>query len=223
MVKGFDDMITLLFEAVKWIVIVLGALLLWLFVVVKLVRHHFHFPIPAFAAQLIDNPIRRKLIQRPEVIADRMQLRSGMIVVEIGPGKGSYTKAVARRVLPDGRVLAVDIQELVIERLKERVQREKIGNIEPRIDNAYNFSLGNESVDRVLAIACLPEIPNPVKVLRECHRILKRNGQLSLCELILDPDYPWRRTEKRWALEAGFKLENEFGNVFSYQLNFKKP
>jgi ubiquinone/menaquinone biosynthesis C-methylase UbiE len=215
-------MLPLVFEIVKWAALVLGIFLFVIFVVVRLIRHHFHFPVPAFLTQLIDNPLRRRLIQRPEAIADRMGLHPGMIVVEIGPGKGSYTKVVASRILPDGKVYAVDIQESVIKRLKEKVQREKIRNIEPRIDNAHNFSFENESIDRVLAITSLPEIPDPVKVLHECHRILRRNGLVNLCELIIDPDYPRRQTEKGWALEAGFKLENEFGNVFSYQLNFKK-
>lgn len=215
-------MLLLIFEIAKWAAIVFGIFLFLFFVVLRLIRHYFHFPIPAFATQLIDNPIRRRFIQRPEAIADRMQLHPGMIVVEIGPGKGSYTKAVASRILPDGKVYAVDVQESVIKRLKEKVQREKIRNIEPRIDNAHNFSFQNESVDRVLAVASLPEIPDPVKVLRGCRRILRRNGLVSLCEIVMDPDYPRRQTEKRWAVEAGFKLENEFGNVFSYQLNFKK-
>jgi ubiquinone/menaquinone biosynthesis C-methylase UbiE len=221
-IAGFNYMLLLIFEIAKWVAIVFGIFLFLLFVVFRLIRHYFHFPIPAFATQLIDNPYRRRYIQKPNVIADRMQLRPGMIVVEIGPGKGNYTKAVASRILPDGKVYAVDIQESVIKRLKEKVQREKIGNIEPRIDDAHNFSFSDESIDRVLAIACLPEIPNPIQVLRECHRILRRNGLVSLCEIVMDPDYPRRQTEKRWALEAGFKLENEFGNVFSYQLNFKK-
>lgn len=52
---------------------------------------------------LIDNPLRRKFVQKPDVIAERMQLKPGMIVVEIGPGKGSYTKAVAKRILPNGK------------------------------------------------------------------------------------------------------------------------
>lgn len=215
-------MLPVLLEIVKWVAIVFGIFLFFLFIVLRIVRHYLHFPIPSFATQFIDNPIRRRLIQRPEVIADRMELHSGMIVVEIGPGKGSYTKAVASRILPDGKVYAVDVQELVIKRLKEKVQREKIRNIEPKIDNAHNFSFQDESVDRVLAVASLPEIPDPVKVLRECHRILRRDGLVSLCELIMDPDYPRRRTERRWAQEAGFTLENEFGNFFTYQLNFKK-
>jgi len=215
-------MLSLLFEIAKWISLIFVIFLFSVVVVLRIIRHYIHFPIPSFATRLIDNPIRRRLIQRPDTISNRMQLEPGMIVVEIGPGTGTYTKAVAERIMPNGKVFAVDIQESVIRRLKEQIERNKIANIFPKIDDAHNFSFPDESVDRVLAIATLPEIPNPVQVLRECHRILRPNGLVSLCELIIDPDYPRRNTEKKWAQEAGFKLENEFGNFVSYQLNFKK-
>ncbi len=172
--------------------------------------------------KLIDNPLRRKFLQNPDIIAERMQLKPGMIVVEIGPGKGSYTKAVAKRILPDGKVYAVDISEKVISRLKEKIEEEGITNIVAQIDDAYKFSFATESVDRVLAVACLPEIPDPIKVLAECRRILKPDGLVCLCELLFDPDYPRRKTEKRWATEAGFELHQEFGRWAAYQLLFKK-
>jgi len=162
------------------------------------------------------------MIQKPNIIADRMQLEPGLIVVELGPGKGNYTKAVAEKILPGGTVYAVDIQEKVIDYMKKRVEREKIPNIVPMIDDAYKFSFEAESVDRILAICTLPEIPNPVRVLGEFGRILKPKGIVSLCELFPDLDYPRRKTEKRWAREAGLKLCQEFGNWFSYQLNFCK-
>jgi len=215
-------MLSLLFEIAKWISLIFVIFLFSVVVVLRIIRHYIHFPIPSFATRLIDNPIRRRFVQRPDTISNRMQLEPGMIVVEIGPGTGTYTKAVAERIMPNGKVFAVDIQESVIRRLKEQIERNKIANIFPKIDDAHNFSFPDESVDRVLAIATLPEIPNPVQVLRECHRILRPNGLVSLCELIIDPDYPRRNTEKKWAQEAGFKLENEFGNFVSYQLNFKK-
>jgi len=172
--------------------------------------------------RLIDNPIRRRFIQKPNRIAERMRLEPGMIVVEIGPGKGSYTKAVAEKVLPNGKVYAIDIQESVINRLKRRIKKEDISNIVPKIDDAFNLSFENKSVDRIFAIACLPEIPDPVKALKEFHRILKPSGIISLSELFPDPDYPRRKTEKKWAEIAGFELDEEFGNWFVYQLNFKK-
>jgi SAM-dependent methyltransferase len=189
----------------------------------RVIRRFYHFPIPGFLTQLIDNPVRRRFIQKPEVVADRMRLGPGMTVVEIGPGKGSYTKAVAERVLPGGVVYAIDIQESVIEWLRERFEREGVTNVHPRIDDAYDLSLEDGSVDRVLAIACLPEIPDPVRVLKECYRVLRPGGLVCLSEVFSDPDYPRRNTEKRWAEQAGLLLEEEFGNFLLYQLNFTKP
>jgi ubiquinone/menaquinone biosynthesis C-methylase UbiE len=172
--------------------------------------------------RLIDNPIRRNLIQKPKTVAERMNLEPGMTVIEIGPGKGSYTKVIAKNILPDGIVYAIDIQESVIKRLQKRIERENIHNIIPKIEDAYNLSFEDNSVDRVLMIACLPEIPNPVRVLKEIKRILKPNGLVCLSELLPDPDYPRRKTEKKWANEAGLELDNQFGNWFIYQLNFRK-
>jgi len=192
---------------------------------VRIIRKIYKFPIPAFATRLIDNPIRRRLLQKPELIAERMQLKPGMTVVEIGPGKGSYTKAVAEKVQPNGKVFAIDIQESIINRLKKKIKKESIQNIIPKIDDAYNLSFEDESVDRIFAITCLPEIPDPIRILMEFKRILKPDGIISLSELFLDPDYPLRRTEKRWAKEAGLDFYEGFGNWFVYQLNFikKKP
>ncbi len=211
---------------IKWILLGFFATFLFLLVfsqlIVRILRKYYHFPIPAFLTQIIDNPIRRKFIQKPPRIVERMHLAPNMIVVEIGPGKGNYTKAVARKILPGGKLFAVDIQERVVEKLRKKVLKERISNIIPKIDDAYNFSFEDESIDRVLAIACIPEIPDPIKVLKECKRILKPDGIISLCELAMDPDYPWRKTEKKWAREAGLELFEEFGNWFVYQLNFCK-
>ena len=211
-----------MWSAAEWAVLIIAVFVFLFFVLLRIIKHYFHSPIPSIATRLIDNPIRRRLIQRPGTVADRMELQSGMTVVEIGPGSGTYTKAVAERILPNGKVFAIDIQEQVIKRLEERVKRDRVTNVFPRIDNAHDFSFPDKSVDRFFAVASLPEIPNPVLVLRECNRILRPNGLVSLCELMIDPDYPRRSTEKKWAQEAGFKLENEFGSFFSYQLNFRK-
>ncbi|MFX1274978.1 MAG: class I SAM-dependent methyltransferase [Promethearchaeota archaeon] len=136
-------------------------------------------------------------IQKPKKIAERITLKPGMIVVEIGPGKGNYTKIIAEKILPGGLVYAVDIQVPIIEKLREKIEKENIPNIIPKIDDAYKFSFEDRSVDRVFANTYLSEISDPVKMLQECRRILKKDGIISLCEMALDPDYPWRKTEKK--------------------------
>lgn len=202
--------------------IIILSFLFILLVVAKIVRKIHPFPIPAFLTRLIDNPIRRKFMQQPEKLADRLDLKPGMTVIEVGPGKGNYTKAIAKKVSSDGRVYAIDIQEWVIEKLKKRLEEENIKNIEPKIDDAYALSFQDNSIDRIFLNTCLPEIPEPVRALKEFRRVLKKGGFVSMSELFLDPDYPFRSTEKRWAKEAGLDLKSEFGNWFTYQLNFQK-
>ena len=190
--------------------------------IVRIIRKIHPFPIPHFVTDMIDNPMRRKYIQKPDEIAERTGAKPGDIVLEVGPGKGTYTIAVARQVLPEGKVYAIDIQQPVLDRLKKRLKEEKISNIIPKIDDAYNLSFEDDTIDVIFTIACLPEIPRPVDVLKEFKRVLKPGGIISLCELFIDPDYPLRRTEKKWASKAGLVLKEEFGNWFAYQLNFTK-
>jgi len=90
--------------------IILGFFFFIVFVILRIIRRYHKFPIPGFMTRLIDNPIRRKFIQKPETVAERMHLKPGMIIIEIGPGKGSYTKTLAKSVLPNGKVYALDIQ-----------------------------------------------------------------------------------------------------------------
>lgn len=206
---------------IKWFFLVLLTLFFLHLVVLRIIRHLINFPAPAWVVYLIDNPFRRRFVQNPETIADRMDLSPGMTVMDIGAGKGSYTLAVARRVDPGGTVYAVDIQETVISRLQKRIEKQRIINIVPKVDDVHRLSFADASVDRVLMVACLPEIPDKVRALKEIRRVSKPDGLVCLCELFPDPDYPFRRTEKKWAAAAGLKLDGEFGNWFTYQLNFK--
>ena len=206
-----------------WVAIGLALyILFFILVIVRWIRHTYHFPIPEFMTPVIDNPIRRKFWQNPQIIAQRMKLKPGMIVVEIGPGNGSYTKAVADAIQPGGKLYAVDISKNIIERLRDRFTRECVNNVFPRIEDAHHFTFEKDSIDRVFAVSCLPEIPDPVKVLEECRRIIKPEGLVCFSELFIDPDYPLRKTEKQWAKKAELELVQEFGNWISYQLHFGK-
>ncbi|GAG33820.1 unnamed protein product [marine sediment metagenome] len=70
--------------------------------------------------RLIDNPIRRKFIQKPETVAKRMNLEPGMIVVEIGPGfKGSGL------VLAPGCVIPQFVSNIIIETVVNTIQNLK--------------------------------------------------------------------------------------------------
>jgi ubiquinone/menaquinone biosynthesis C-methylase UbiE len=155
-------------------------------------------------------------------VLDRVGIRSGETVLELGPGPGAFTVDAARRLMPDGKLIAVDIQPEMIARVKERVSHAGLTNVEAHVASAYELPLEDASVDRAFMVTVLPEIPDPVRGLHEVYRVLKPGGLFSTTEEFLDPDYPRRKTTIAWAEAAGFELAERYGNWFVYTLNFRK-
>jgi SAM-dependent methyltransferase len=188
---------------------------------VRVVRHFYKFPMPQFLANLIDNPLRRR-IQPPGEMAVRHGLRPGMTVLEIGPGNGTYTVGAARLVGPAGRVVAVDIEPRMVDRVRQRAEAEGVMNIEARLADASQLPFDDGAFDVAYMITVMGEIPDPVRALREMHRVLSPAGTLACSELLFDPDYPLASTLVRWARDAGFRLRERQGNLLSYTLVFGK-
>src|SRR4029450_12444290 len=60
-------------------------------------------------------PPDREAWQKPDQVMDALPVAEGTTVVDLGAGGGWFTMRLARRVGPNGRVYAVDVQRLMIE------------------------------------------------------------------------------------------------------------
>jgi len=208
-------------QTILTIIAALFGLLIVFQLIVRVVRYFYKFPIPEFMADFIDNPLRRKLIP-PDSVPIRHGIEPGMTVLEIGPGNGRYTMAFARRVGKQGKVVAVDIEPRMIQRVTRRAQEEGVDNIEARVADVYELPYTDGTFDAVTATAVIGEIPDPDKAMREFHRVLSPSGILVFSELFVDPDYPLVSTLIGKASAAGFQLSKKIGNFLFYTLIFKK-
>ncbi len=217
------DFLIVIGQILFWGMVLFWSWLIFEWTIMRLIRHYYSFPAPYFVTTIIDNPLRRNWLQNVKTMIKRMDLSPNMTLIEIGPGRGEYTKSIARAI-PDGKLYAVDISETVIRKLKEKVSKAKITNLIPTLGNVYDLKeFADGSIDRVYSISAFPEIPDHVKALKEMIRVLKPNGLIVLSEIWIDPDFPRRSTEKKWAMEAGLELTGEYGHWFQYQLHFSKP
>ena len=199
----------------------LPLLLIALHTAIRIVRHFHKFPIPQFLANAIDNPFRRR-IQPPVETAVRHGIRPGMTVLDVGPGNGTYTLGAAEIVGEQGKVIAIDIEPKMIERVQNRITQMGVKNIEPRIADVYALPFENDYFDLIYMITVIGEIPDTDRALQEFHRVLSPSGTLVFSEIILDPDYPLADTLVRKASANNFQLKKKIGNFFHYTLIFEK-
>jgi ubiquinone/menaquinone biosynthesis C-methylase UbiE len=195
--------------------------LMLLHTLVRIIRHFHKFPIPEFLADAIDNPLRRR-IQPPAEMPRRHGITPGMTVLEVGPGNGRYTVETARAVGRTGRVVAVDIEPRIIERVRRRAKAEGMTNVEAKTADVYDLPFPGGTFDAVCMIAVIGEIPDAQRALTEFHRVLKPGGTLAFSELVTDPDYPLAQTLTRKAGALGFVRKQRLGSFFAYTIVFEK-
>ena len=138
---------------------------------------------PGWVGYLLTNPLRR-LLQSPAAIV-APYLVPGMTVLEPGPGMGFFTLAMARRIGAQGRIIAVDMQEIMLAGLRRRARRAGLADrIETRLSHAGHLGIEDLAgrVDFALAFAMLHEVEKPALVLAEISRALRPGGRLLLAE-----------------------------------------
>lgn len=128
----------------------------------------------------------RDRVNEAEDVMNSADVRPGMTVADIGAGDGYYTVRLAPRVGAGGRVLAQDIQPEVIERLADRVTRERLDNVSLKLGAVDDPRLPANSFDRVFMVHMYHEIGEPYAFLWRLRPALRQGGQV----IVVDGDRP---------------------------------
>jgi ubiquinone/menaquinone biosynthesis C-methylase UbiE len=157
-----------------------------------------------------------------KVLLDRARLEPGMKVLDVGAGPGRLTLPASVRVGPAGKVVAIDLQEKMVQRLRERIATLGIKNVELQVADVGQSKLKEGAFDRAFIVTVLGEILDPGQALKGIYAALKDGGILSITEVFPDPHYQKRSMVCRMAEEAGFRLHEAFGRWFAFTMNFQK-
>jgi ubiquinone/menaquinone biosynthesis C-methylase UbiE len=148
--------------------------------------------------------------EEPDVALDAMKLVTGSTVADVGAGSGYMTVRMAKRVGPAGKVFANDIQPQMLSMLRQRLDREKIPNVELVLGTFDDPKLPANTIDLILMVDVYHEFSEPQKMLRRMHEALKPGGRLVLLEYRKeDPSIPIRPDHKMSVAEAKMEVEAE--------------
>jgi SAM-dependent methyltransferase len=128
----------------------------------------------------------RDRVNEAEDVMNSADVRPGMTVADIGAGDGYYTVRLAQRVGVGGRVLAQDIIPEVIERLADRVARERLDNVSLKLGAVDDPRLPAASFDRIFMVHMYHEIGEPYAFLWRLRPALRKGGQV----IVVDGDRP---------------------------------
>ncbi|MEM9267051.1 MAG: class I SAM-dependent methyltransferase [Cyanobacteria bacterium P01_F01_bin.13] len=123
----------------------------------------------------------REAEERPDMAIDALELRPTDTVADIGAGTGYMSFRMARKV-PDGQVLAVDLQPEMIELLEEARDEQDIVNVQTIQAEEDNPHLPLEQVDMVLMVDAYHEFASPREVMTGVVEALKPGGRVVLAE-----------------------------------------
>jgi len=171
------------------------------------------FPDPQTYANRLDDPGRDDW-QMPGVVVERLGCRPGMTVVDLGAGTGYFISYLSEAVGTQGRVLALDTDRSMVDRLQGRIEREALRNVKPGMITADDPALAPRSVDRILIVNTWHHISNRVEYAKKLLAALGPGGLLLIVDFTLESPHgppPQMRlthdTVRRELEAAGFETE----------------
>jgi ubiquinone/menaquinone biosynthesis C-methylase UbiE len=123
----------------------------------------------------------RSTEEQPQKMVAALALKSTDVVADVGAGSGYIAQLLAAQV-PQGKVLAIDLQPEMLELINQRIQREKISNIEPRLGREDTPQLAPASIDLALMVDAYHEFSYPQEMMKEIAQALKPGGRVALAE-----------------------------------------
>ena len=145
---------------------------------------------PALAAQrtpqLVQIEIRQAEKEVPQ-LADVLQLKSGMIVADVGSGGGAMSLVLSRYVGESGRVYTTDIRPEMLAEIRELVARERLANVTVLEGGARSTNLPDACCDAIFLRDVYHHLTSPAEINRSLLASLKPGGRLAIIDFEPEP------------------------------------
>ena len=130
--------------------------------------------------------VRDLSLPRKKVLQE-VNIKPGFHVLDYGCGPGGYVTDTAELVGESGKVYALDVHPLAVQRVQDIARKKQLTNVQT-ICSDCRTGLPENSVDVVLLYDVFHGLSNPQAILAELHRVLKESGALSFSDHHMDED-----------------------------------
>ena len=146
--------------------------------------------------------------ERPDEVVKQMELKATDAVADIGAGTGYFTFRIAR-VVPQGRVYAVDIQPEMLQMIEARKKEVKLDNVVTVQGAESDTKLAPNSIDLALLVDAYHEFSYPREMMESIVRALRPGGRVLQLEYRAeDPDVPIKQLHKMTVAQSRKEMES---------------
>lgn len=172
---------------------------------------------PSWLSFILYNPGRKVLTDRERVL-DESMIFPDSVVLEVGPGNGFLTEAIAKRA---GKVFSVELQEGMVRKLRKRV-----GSFGGKIDivtgDISSVRLPEAAIDVCLLYYCFHEIGKKEEAASNIARAVKKGGIVSIYEPVFEVKKSAMQKTLGFFERLGFEKEKEQNGLFTRFARLRK-
>jgi precorrin-6B methylase 2/mono/diheme cytochrome c family protein len=128
------------------------------------------------------NRPERDAEERSEALVSALEIPDGARVADIGAGTGYFTWRLAQHAGPKGKVIAVDIQQTMLNLAAETVKQHGLVNVDYVLGKENDPRLSQQSLDMVFIAYSYHEFSEPETIMEAVRRSLKPGGRLVIVE-----------------------------------------
>ena len=156
---------------------------------------------PASAARVLDDP-SRDAWQRPDEVVAALAIRPGQRIADVGCGTGYFTLRLLRATGATGHVLAIDVQQEMLDLLERRLDATEKTRVTLRRNPPDRPLLAADAVDLVLCANTLYEVDeaDAERFVKSMADGLVPGGRLAVLE--------WRPERMRLGPPVGIRLSS---------------
>ena len=139
----------------------------------------------------------RTLEEQPDKLVELLKLKPGDDVADIGAGTGYISRRMAEKVLPKGKVYAVDIQQEMLDLLQAEMKKRGLSNVVSVLGEIADPKLPANTIDLAIMVDVYHEFSHPYEMMQGIMRGLKPGGRVAFVEYRAeDPKVPIKRVHK---------------------------
>jgi ubiquinone/menaquinone biosynthesis C-methylase UbiE len=158
---------------------------------------------PLLVPRQTSREVTREGWQNVPGVFKALAIGEGGVVADVGAGGGFFTVRLAKLVGPTGRVFAVDVDKSVVRNLRQRVEDEKLKNVEVIQGDTGDPKLPPGELDAVLIVNAYHEMTEHRSMLNHIKQALRPGGRL----VLLEPNRPSEKGRTREQLSTDHLID----------------